>query len=196
MSRIKEFIDYIEKSGIDPAKETEKFRELLKNSGMGREAMNIAYLYCCPRPLEDYGLPPRIQSYRMSTGVGPCGDDSEIAFIIEACKTEQYGRFMKHIMHAYQDPENIFPVAGTETDTCCICGKTLCESDLWAQSFPLDAERHNLCFSSKESSAVLCIDCIVRLIKSIQLMNELDPGFLDWTKRKTYQDALDQIKPI
>ena len=165
--------------------------ELLKLTSLTSTEKNVVYFYCFPRPLEDYGLPPRIQNHRLSTGA-IYGDESEIALIVEACRTEQYGRFMKHLMHAFGNPENIHPVAGNETDTCCICGREL------RQISPTDTgvvgNRHSFSYGSVDSTSNICLDCLGRLIEVMELMEKVDPSFLNWAKR--YQKAIDNIKPI
>jgi hypothetical protein len=192
MGNIKAAIEYLKTNKID-AKEA---INVLAQSRLDQNEKNLVYCYCYPRPLPDYGLPDRIQEYRASHMIGENGNDSEIAFLLEACQTEQYGRFMKHIMHAFENPEIVHPIEGERTDTCCLCGKVLHEDTSWRQNFPLDSERHNLCFGSSDSSSVICVDCLIRLVKTIQIVNELDPGFLDWTKRGSYQEALSKVHPI
>lgn len=194
MGNIKAAIEYLKKNCIN---EVDAVGVLAKSNTLSQDERRLVYCYCYPRPLPDYGLPDRVMEFRAKAGsMLEIGDDSEIALILEACQTEQYGRFMKHIMHAFGNPDNIHPIAGNDTDTCCICGKTLHESDSWSSNYPQDAGRHNLCFGSLDSSSVICIDCLIRLVKSIQIVNEIDPGFLDWTKRSSYQEAMDKIHPI
>ena len=191
MSNIKNFVSNL---SYDPIGNKERLLADLKVSGLTRDEMNIVYKYFFPTPLEDYGLPPRIAGYRVAHGISDCGDPSEVAYLVEACKTEQYGRFMKHLMHAYENPEQIFPVSGEEEDTCVLCGKRTLGYSRWQKECPTDYHRHYLSFSCSESSSTLCIDCLSRLIETKEIMEELDPGFLDWTKR--YREALNNIRPI
>ena len=153
---------------------------------------NVVYFYCFPRPLADYGLPPRIQEYRATHGIGDRGDSSEVIFLAEACQTEQYGRFMKHLMHAFGNPENVHPISGTDTDTCCICGKSTVEYDEYLAKGLNSPEV--LSYGSSDSSSTICIDCLSRLIETMELVENLDPSFLNWAKR--YQSGLSAIKPI
>jgi len=193
MGNIKGAIEYLKEHRLN---EYEAIEILKQSNTLSQGERRLVYCYCFPRPLPDYGLPDRIKEHRAKIGALDIGDDSEVALILEACQTEQYGRFMKHIMHAFGDVDNVHPVAGGGTDTCCICGKTIHESDSWGQNFPSDSGRHNLCFGSSDSSSVICVDCLIRLVKTIQIVNDLDPGFLDWTKRSQYQEALSKIYPI
>lgn len=196
MTDIRPFIKYLKENKISSSEAL----ELLKgNKTLDNSEKNLIYAYCYPRQLKDYELPKRIQAYRNSRGTGINGlqdDPQEVILIVEACQTEQYGRFMKHLMHAFGNPDKLYPVAGTEEEDCCICGKKLCEWDKWKELFPEDSEKHNLCYGSTDSEVVLCVDCIRRLVEAIGVMNTIDPGFLDWTKRKSVEEIWRSIRPI
>jgi len=184
---IKRFIKLVKDQNLDSVGAI----ELLKTSSLTPIEKNIVYFYCFPRPLEDYGLPPRVQKHRLATGA-VYGDETELPLIVEACRTEQYGRFMKHLMHAFGNPENIHPVAGNETDTCCICGRELRQISL--TDIGVVGDRHSFSYGSVDSTSNICLDCLGRLIEVMELMEKVDPSFLNWAKR--YQNALDNIKPI
>jgi len=188
IEEIKKSVEYIKSKKLD----SKRAIEYLQNVPLTSDEKNVVYFYCFPRPLADYGLPPRIQEYRRPRGVGSNGDECEVAFVLEACKTEQYGRFMKHLMHAFGNPENVHPVAGTEIDTCCICGKDMLEFDIYTAQGRNDP--HALSYGSSDSSSNICLDCLGRLIEAMEIIEELDPSFLNWTKR--YQEALKNINPI
>ena len=197
MTDIRPFIKYLKENQIPEQKALELLKE---NKVLENSEKNLIYAYCYPRPLEDYGLPPRIQQYRIKRQTFPDGlstDPQEIALIIEASQTEQYGRFIKHIMHAFGDPEKIFPVAGSDEEKCAICGKTIYEFDKWTEeTVGQDEERHKLCFGSTDSKIVLCVDCIQRLVEAIGVIDSIDPGFLDWTKRQSVQELWNSVRPI
>lgn len=197
MTDIKPFIKYLKENKIS---EQEALVLLRDNKVLENSEKNLIYAYCYPRPLEDYGLPPRIQQYRTKRGTlpdGTIGDPQEVIMIIEASQTEQYGRFIKHIMHAFGNPEKIFPVAGAGEDTCAICGKNIYEFDKWTEETNgTDEGRHKLCFGSVDSKIVLCIDCLQRLVEAIGIINDIDPGFLDWTKRQSVQELWNSVRPI
>lgn len=190
MTDFKVFIDYLKLNKI----ESDAAKELLKNSNkLTGEEKNLIFAYCYPRQLLDRELPNRVKEFRTARGIPEkgtiykSGDDlGEITLLLEACKTEQYGRFMKHLMHAFCDPEKIYPVSDSETFNCCICGKSLLGYDDWnvrSRDGELDKNKEYLTFGSKESSVVLCIDCLTHLVAAKELIEEIDPGFLDWTKK-------------
>lgn len=147
------------------------------------------YMYCYPRPLRDRELPSRVIETRKNRGpyarngfLDP--DDLETALIIEAGQTLQYGRFIKHLMHAFSDPEKIHQISGTDVLECPICGKRLREFNIWDST--LDKTKEHIAYGSPtETSIVLCLDCLVQLTCAAEIMNVLDPGFLDWTKRNS-----------
>ena len=76
------------------------------------EEKNLIYLYLFPRPLLDRQLPERVQSYRGKQSQGFLQPNlGEIGLLVEAYRTEQYKRFMKHLFHSFTNPEHLYPVA-------------------------------------------------------------------------------------
>lgn len=198
MIDIKPFIKYLKENNITKEQALVLLRD---NKTLDSSEKNLIYAYCYPRQLRDYELPSRIQQYRINKLTGPDGkfdDPQEVIMIVEACQTEQYGRFMKHLMHAFGNPEKIFPVAGESEETCCICGKTVYEWDKWTKELGPegDSDKSKICYGSTDSKVVLCKSCLGRLIEAIEIINDVDPGFLDWTKRKSVQEIWDSIRPL
>lgn len=158
------------------------------------DSKNLIISYCFPRPLGDYELPSRVSNYRNSMGINQAGSlqpiDGEVILLIEAGQTTQYGRFIKHIMHAFCDPELLINITGNNKSSCCICGKQTCNLDLWKSivdaipGIPEETHKEWLTFGSKESEVTMCLDCIVQLVKAKEIMDFIDPSFYDWTKRK------------
>lgn len=182
--KIKPFVDYILSGGVS----SEQAVELLKNEGsLTNEERRLIYMYCFPRPLGDRELPSRVMKSRKARGVNYRNgflqpDDLETSLIIEAGKTMQYERFIKHIMHAFSDPQKIYQISGTDILECPICGKKLRELNIWDST--LDRAKEHLAFGSPtETNIVLCMDCLIQLINAADIIQVLDPGYLDWTKR-------------
>lgn len=157
------------------------------------EEKNLIYLYLFPRPLLDRQLPERVQSYRGSQSQGFLQPNiGEIGLFIEAYRTEQYRRFMKHLFHSFVDPEQLFPVAGSGQSECALCGKNLYNLDAWndmCTRFPESSEKNKkeyLTFGSKNSNVDLCLDCIIQLKEASIILEDIEPGYLlDWrTKYK------------
>jgi hypothetical protein len=102
--------------------------------------------------------------------------------IIEAGKTEQYGRFIKHLFYSFKDPNNIFPIEGSNIGHCCICGKEVYEETLW-KSFSNQYGEEEItnklfqAYGSIESDLPICLPCLLNLRQAIWLMEEIDPYF-------------------
>ena len=152
------------------------------------EEKNLIYLYLFPRPLLDRQLPERVKSYRGKQSQGFLQPNlGEIGLLVEAYRTEQYKRFMKHLFHSFTNPEHLYPVAGNGQCECALCGKNLYEEDVWndmCTRFPGSDEKNKkeyLAYGSKNSSINLCLDCIIQLKETSILLEELEPGYLlDW----------------
>lgn len=197
MEQIKTYVDYLIGNKIGE----KEGAELIKNcSKLSRDEKNLIYAYVYPRPLRDRELPSRIQNFRTTMGLPLVGSltpsTPEATLIVEAERTEQYGKFIRHLIHAFSDPSKIFPVEGTDSTECVICGKMLYEKDIWdkfIEQDPNNPEKNNreyLSFGSTESSVVLCADCLIQLIHASNLLEEINPEFLSWKsyKKSTWDD--------
>lgn len=199
---IRPFINYLIDSKTT---EEEALKLLTANATLSREEKNLIYRYCYPRPLLDKELPSRVQSYRASCNKASgflVPDSGETTLIIEAGRTAQYGRFIKHLMHSFGDPNLIHPLEGNEKHECPLCGKVLYEADLWKSlvderpGTPEANQKEYLAYGSDNSEVTLCTDCLIQLISAINIINDIDPSFLDWTKRssKSIKHAWDAFK--
>ncbi len=181
---IKPFIDYIKSNNIS---KDDALKLLKDETNLSRDEKNLVFTYCFPRQLLDRELPLRIKALREKYGYSHLKvDNSEIALLIEAGQTEQYRRYIKHLMYSFGDPSNIHPVTDpehTENPKCGICDCDVLYSEDWEKYKQRDPDKEYLALGSTESGIILCKHCLIQLISSINLMNELDPSFLDWTKR-------------
>lgn len=223
----KPFIDFIKNTNA--TKET-ALKLLKDETSLTPEEKNLIFLYCFPRPLLDGELMIRIQKYREKnniTNLSLLPDFNETGLLIEAGRTEQYSRFIKHLMYSFGDVSKVAPVSypyksetkeslespiskNLKTDNCAICGKDLFYLNDWtalvesnknnttfADDLSSESERKEfLAYGSKQSDVVLCKHCLIQLVNAIQIMSDIDPGFLDWTKRVTnnVNDAWDKLK--
>lgn len=186
---LKTYVDYL----INNKVSAEEGAKLIGGCDkLSREEKNLIYAYTYPRALRDLELPSRVQEQRKKLGL-PLGgmlepNLSEATLIVEAERTEQYGKFIRHLIHAFSDPDKVFPISGTETDNCCICGKMTYGNDLWEDLIkqnpesPEKEKREYLSFGSKESSVTLCADCLIQLIYASSLLEEINPEYLSWWK--------------
>lgn len=189
--------NYIEK--LKELKDAHKVIESLKQSSLDIQQKNLIYLYLFPRPLLDKELPIRIQEARRSSGNNGCGyleeNMYEVSLIIEAYRTEQYKRFIKHLLHTFTVPENIHPVNGFGQCNCAICGKNIYEFGSWTSEcskyktirHPEETRKEYLAFGGKGSTVNLCLDCIVQLQEVNKILESIEPGYLKspWQKRFT-----------
>lgn len=187
MNNLKPYVDYLLQSGIDK----DKGLELLKSDqNLSKDEKNIIYCYCYPRQLLDMELPIRVQNYRTKCNIPSSGllqpHIGEATLIVEAFRTEQYGKFIRHLIHSFADPSKVSPIAGTEKLNCCICGKVVYENEEWTKLVGENREkddRQYLAFGSTDSSVVLCKNCLVQLITATKILENIDPDYLDWKKQ-------------
>ena len=184
---IKEFIEYLKKNNIS---KDDTLKLLRDDPNLNRDEKNLVFAYCFPRQLLDRELPIRIKNYREKSGYSHLKmDPSEVALIIEAGQTEQYKRYIKHLMHSFDDTAKVHPVTDpeghTENPECGICGCNVLFSEDWEKYKDRDPEKEYLALGSTETGIIICKHCLVQLLTSINIMNELDPSYLDWTKRMT-----------
>ena len=186
MKDVKPYIDYLKETGT---KKEDALKLLQGDKDLSDFEKNLIYVFCFPRPLLDMEFPKRIHDLRSKRGsmmgyLNP--DEKETLLIIEAGMTDQYGRYIKHMMYSFAtDPEKVFPVIGREEHDCGICYKKVLEKDLWNEvSTPSEKERQEtLCFGSAETDLVICKDCLIQLVCAKNVIDFIDPSFLDWRLR-------------
>ena len=177
MVELKDYINYLIGEKIP---KTDSLELLRKDTRLTREEKNLIFAYCYPRQLLDRELPSRVQEFFKNNG-NPRLTPSipQATLYVEAFRTEQYGRFMRHLYHSFVDnPELIAPVSGEGKCECPLCGKELLELNLWEKSVKQPEEEENkefLAYGSKESGITLCKDCLVQLMLSKCLIEDLDP---------------------
>jgi len=165
LEELKPYIDYLieEKIPVDQGKKL-----IGSCNKLNQFDKNFIYLYCYPRPLLDRELPTRMNN------TNNLNLEKKVLLLSEACRTDQYGRYMKHLFHAFLDKngENVIKIVKdlSEDDFCPLCGKKL---------------ENNNTFGSNDSTSMLCDDCLKALIITKNIMELIDPSFLDWKKRYT-----------
>ncbi len=151
--------------------------EALKASPLSQAERNLVFIYFFPRPLLDRELPSRVINARKKAG-NERGwieiNEGEVSLLVEAYKTSQYGRFMRHLLHSFLDPSMIHPVSGTERGQCPICGKTIYHYDFWKDHANEDVDKEYLAFGSNESGMELCLDCLIQLQGLDEILKELE----------------------
>lgn len=176
---LKVFTDFLLKNGIDQ----DKGRELIKSSQkIGDLEKLLVYSYCYPRKIGDYELPSIIANYRKTHGIDLKGllikNPEEACILVQAYRGLQYGRFMRHLMHAFiEKPETISSVAGEGEDKCPICGKPVYY--IGSHDKSMDPNDEMLAYQSSESSVCMCKDCLLQLAYSVEMISQIEgPDFL------------------
>lgn len=188
MEKIKYYLDLFKSENLNS---TDLLNRLGNISELTSEEKNLIYLYLYPRPLSDKELPERFTKLR--TGDNKYGslipNLNETTLIIEAGRTLQYNRFIKHLLHSYSKVEDIHIIEGSNICNCCLCGKEIYELNLWKnfskQYKPEEeSEKLFLAYGSLVSDLPICIPCLINLRKSFEIFNYIDPSFLNWKLRK------------
>lgn len=175
MKKLKTVVDQLTSLG-ESSEEVVKF--LSENNELSRPEKILLYRYLFPRPLLDNELPTRIIKNRGENINGYLVPElSEATLIVEAYRTPQYNRYIRHLMHSFLDPNKIFPILGTKNDhECGVCRKTIIETP----SPNIDTSSETLAWGSEESDITLCIDCLIQLKYANEILEALEPGYLSY----------------
>ena len=184
LESVKRYIDLLR------GKEEEKLVSILKTLGdLTREEKNLIYRYLYPRRILDKELPGFISKHRNGSRGSLVPDDEEAGILVEAYRGPQYSRYVRHLLHSFLDPSKVYPLAGDSNLECGICKKPVYQEDAWKSicskvlDFGEQDRKEYLCFASKESDIVLCLNCIVQLqrldeiLRVIEGENYLKGGF-------------------
>ena len=85
---------------------------LTNNKDLTPDEKNLIFLYLFPRDLLDKELPSRVQSVRSHQAGSIQPSLIESILLIEAGRTPQYSRFIKHLLHSFTKVEDIHCVEG------------------------------------------------------------------------------------
>ncbi len=195
MKNLKDYTDYLLKSGITKEEGEKLLRE--DNKLTDNEKLLI-HSYVYPRRIGDYELPSHIQNFLGNNLKGTLElNHEESCILVEAYRSPQYGRFIRHLFHSYINPEKINPVEGDEIDKCPICGKKIYQYGIWQHLInevkPGTSEKDNqeyLSWGSQESEVPICKDCLVQLIGAYTLIQSIEgEDFLESKfKKRTWDD--------
>lgn len=170
MRDLQEFSKYLLENGIGKDEGEKILRESKK---LDIQEKRLIYSYCYPRHIGDYELPLHIQDYRKKQGNSGKGwlveNNGEACILVEAYRSLQYSRFMRHLMHAFLNPDLLGSCSGLGDTQCPICGKTIYYHESW-QNLGYDTNQEELAIMSKESSVCLCKDCLTQLIYAHNLI--------------------------
>lgn len=171
--------------------EKEAIDYLKSNNSLSSDEKNLIYFYLFPRPLLDKELSSRIMKYRGDSNLSGYLTPNliETGLIMEAFRTKQYERYIKHLIYSFTNSNKVFPLLGDDKCECGLCGKTIYKKDLWDKlvnehnSIDEKNNREYLAFGSEDSNITLCLDCLVQLNNASAYLEFIDPYYLDWRRK-------------
>lgn len=171
------------KNKIEETKNINEEKELLNilqvDNNLTSLQKNLIFLYQFPRPLLDRELPSRIKSSGIATNDANNITDQYIILLVEAYRTTQYSRFIRHLLHTFINNVNLFTLLDAESveDGCPICGKKLVEKDK-------ALENGDIGIGSKYSRINLCLHCTLAISKLDDWLKIIEgPYYLESPKR-------------
>lgn len=145
-----------------------------------------------PRIMLDGDLERLVNEAKGTSGIlgGHSVNPKEVQILIEALRTKQYHGYVQTLLDIFDNPTGIFPVRlpghGTK---CAICDKEIMYWHEWQETIRAcpglgEFENRNfLAYGTKSSRLCVCLDCLVQLKATRELLDELDPGILNYQKR-------------
>lgn len=154
----------------------------LSNIKLEPEIKNCIIRYLFPKPLMDYELPERIKADKKP---------NIMARIVEAYRTEQYSRFIRHLFHCFcpslnldECKDNIFRLDyNVDGAKCPICGKLLIGEEELDKEVNGGEPESYVGFGANYTELYLDPDCLYELYKARCFLEEVEPGFLDIAKK-------------
>lgn len=136
--------------------------------------------------LEDGDLLKLIESHRIGSiprsGLADL-DVNEVGYLMKAWKSQQYHRFMCHILYRYINQENGGPKplqssSDNEVIECSVCWRPL-------NGFSPNVDSNNLAITANGTRTCLCVSCYYQLLMFSQLMEVLgDEDFINLMSKK------------
>ena len=145
-----------------------------------------------PRVMLDGDLERLMNEAKGTSGIlgGHSVNDQEVQLLIEALRTRQYQGYIQTLLDIFAEPGKIFPVRlpghGVK---CAVCGKDIMYWHEWQETVKAcpglgEFENRNfLAYGTKFSRLCVCLDCLIQLKATRELLDELDPGILNYQKR-------------
>lgn len=187
MERIKHYIDLLSKKR---PKKDQVLKYLAEAAELDDERRNLIYFYFFPRNLLDMELPSRLMTYRGENNKNGYLEPNlvETGLLLEAYRTPQYNRYMRHLLHSYHDPSLVFPLAGHGKGECGLCKKGVWQQDEWENilnQYPEQAEEREkkefLAYGTDSSKICLCLPCLIQLATLHKLLQTIEGDeYLNW----------------
>lgn len=158
---------------------------LINESGIDLQVKYILTSYYNTYLLADGELLKYIEGYRRHSNipnVGVPSDMYETGLLMTALKSEQYKRFIRHILCQYS--KSIHKVDDNEDHECCICWRTIygCRNP----KSSLDSGLINSAFTGDKTKTCICVNCLSNLMTLRQILIDLKDKdtlrMLEWIK--------------
>jgi hypothetical protein len=164
---------------------------LLSGSGdPGGPLEGLCQAWQNPRTMLDGDLPKYINEAKGTSGIlgGHQISWTQIQVFIEALRSKQYNITMQYLFDIFSG--DVFPVRMPGHGTkCSVCGKDILYWKEWSETVKIcpglkEFENRNfLAYGTKTSRACICLDCLIQLRATKKILDELDPGILNYQKR-------------
>lgn len=146
---------------------------LINESTVDNQIKFILSNYYCKFSFLDGDLLKYIESYRVR-GIpreGKFGGDlAEVNILMSALKSEQYKRFMRHILCQYT--KSTHPVDDDESHECCVCWRPIYGSKNLKSS--LDSRMMYSAFTGDKTKTCICINCLMNLNLLEYILEDLE----------------------
>lgn len=172
----------------------DRLRELLKSESLdqGGPLEGFCRAWLKPRILLDGDLQRLITVAKGTSGIlgGHSVSWPQVQILIEALRSKQYHGDLQTFLDIFADSNGIFPVRlpGHGTN-CAICKKEIMYWQEWQETVKAcpglgEFENRNfLAYGTNSSRICVCLDCLIQLKATRELLDELDPGILNYQKR-------------
>lgn len=172
--------------------DTERLRELLLSGSRDPDGPldGFCKAWLEPRIMLDGDLPKFLNEAKGTDGIlgGHQISQAQIQVLIEALRTRQYNWTMQHFFTTVAD--RFFPVRSNGRGTrCALCNKDLLYWHEWSETVKACPglgefqNRNFLAYGTETSRLCFCLDCLIQLRATKELLDELDPGILNYQKR-------------
>lgn len=148
--------------------------ETLKSATLSSFEKNFIYTYLFPKPLKHMELLEVVGNKRTQHNQTDLlkPDSLEVLILLRAYRTEQYRKFILHLLHSFIENQGGTYIVNEEVeehDTCSICGKKLYPFSMWSKMLadypesPENNRKEYLMFGNDQTGLCMCLDCMIQL---------------------------------
>lgn len=171
----------------------DRLRELLLSGSLdpGGPLEGFCRAWQNPRVMLDGDLSKYINEAKGTSGIfgEPQVSWPQVQVFIEALRTRQYSTIMQVFLNTFSDV-TVFPVRLPGRGVkCAVCDKDIMFWQEWSETVKACPglgeykNRNFLAYGTKTSRMCVCLDCLIQLKATKELLDRLDPGILNYQKR-------------